>query len=291
MKQPTPPTSKRTGFALVSTVILIGIVGLLLVAMARLSVNRSMDVIAETHEIESRWLVASAQRALFQSIEDLLASNQLDQLQPTSREINLSTDEFSLEIIAADESAKLDINNSQALGSNAAQYAREFSNLPVELINLNPKIRNRDSKDLPFQSWDQVFASNESPLPPQTLMQTTGQLTCWGKRVNVRSAPDDILFESCKLAAGSTVAQLLVNARKDLPAANVDTLVNGLPVSAERKRQLRSTLTDSSISQSIWIKVTHEPSNRTTYWLVIREGFLTQNSNRVVTHRYQAFRW
>lgn len=289
---------RRAGFTLVSTVLLIGIAGLLLTTFASLSVNKAIEIQQESNRLQMKWAVASVQRMAFNNVNNLLTVEVTDEetSQVKRRGIPVFVQRIELgnvltELVVADESAKLDLNLVHAKNGNVKELIGDFARDASGWVDLRPKRRQRDSKDNEYVSWDQVFADQDGALHPEQLMRLTTQLTCWGKKVNLDSASDGVLFEACKLAAGAATAQKIVDLRQDDPDMAISDMIAELEVAGPQAAKIREILVNSSISQSIWVKATHQKAGSKSYWFAVREGFILANRGRAGVFRYQAFRW
>ncbi len=288
---------RRSGFALVSTLLLIAITGVLLVSYSRISVQRSIHVIRQAQDTRTRWATASCQRLVFENLDELLTDGTVDQItnKPLRkrRAVATATIELNQELLTmliADESAKLDLNLviEYSDARETRQCIDKLSNRESGITDLYPlpPDKRRGPKDQALETWDQVFRNLDGqPVAPDLLMNSTSRLSCWGKRICLGSASDNVLEEACRVIVGSLTASQVVSARRNFPNANLKDLLAGVSLTDQKRTALNSILGNNSVSQSLWISVHSSAGRRTRYSLTVREGFGDG------IHRLNCFAW
>lgn len=294
-------SSRRQGFALISTLVLIAISALLLAGFSRLSLTKSLESLRAERQLQTRWAKASVERLIFSNASQLLTHELYDEENeqtirvPLNRNImTINFRDVRIEAVLANESSKLDLNTVGELKSHSAisKSIRRICGPDALPIQLAPKKRGRDAKDRDFVSWGQIFRSSESgAVKAESLIGLTKDISLWGKRICLNSSSDEVLREACKFAVGDATANRVVDARNATPGISVKQLFADLSLSDRHSAALSRLLTNSSISQSIWVKISHKSSVAKSYYLVVREGFLVGGRDNPATFRYQVFEW
>ncbi len=283
---------QRKGFLLLGVIVLIAVATMILASVANFSFNHAHSTIQAQQECQLRWTAASSQRLLLHLLkEEPDRILQGIEQNGVGTPLSLSLGDVSLQILVGDESAKLDLNLVHAERKNeTASIVKRFCEQGVA-VELQPKVRNRDAKDNAFVSWGQVFAPTNYGATPIDLVVQTKQITCWGKRVNINSAADEVLGETCSLVVGDIIANRIVRLRNEEASRSVGQILSLLEITAEQRQKLQRVLTDQSVSQTIWINASHNKGSFESYWLTVREGFPTSSNRRTSIWRIQTFSW
>jgi hypothetical protein len=188
----------------------------------------------------------------------------------------------SIDLMFADESAKVDVNllvqrqgKAQAEAAVKSLVRRSGVNVRAKLLAGAPrKARpadpdrdapshdtvNDDADDdgdyRPLQSFGQVFPD----APPERLAGTSGRpgasrdVTCWGDGVlHFNRASADALRQVCLPRLGAARTNRLLRLREQSPAMRVDEALAALQLNERLEDEMADVLGEESTCQSLWV--------------------------------------
>jgi hypothetical protein len=234
---------------------LIAIVGLLLAILSQHSLTLAGDAARLRRDVQNKWALASLQRYGIEFAPMCLKSKPDEPpLQSWHQTVILNETGFDFWVV--DESAKLNLNvasrfmSEEALANLAGQLIEETVS-----VRLNPLSKElQDGRNDPFESWGQVIEiPAEAKDPAKTIRDATEGLTCWGTRLNWRTAHEKTLREAVKVIAGGSAAAQVVQASRDRQSDLEETIA--LVARNERQRlRLSRLLGDHSSTFAIWVR-------------------------------------
>lgn len=269
---------RRQGYVLLMTLAVILICSVLLVGFAEFSLSHVAVSKQSERQLQSKWGTASCTRIALARHRELLNQRQWNDeigqwvMMPQRESENsvvLGDQLFVLSLV--DESSKVDINFllEQTSEQEVEQLISSLTNyqLPIDLRLLE---HLRDKKEDPVESWGQVFVYDEFNWPNmQSIRNSTEEITCWSKRLNIHTASDEALFQSAKVIVGSATATRLKKARSNSRYKGKQELLAELNLNERHRKLLSELLTDTSQSQAIWIE--NRSRSRTETTLHIQE--------------------
>lgn len=286
---------QRKGYVLVMTLLIIAMVAILTVGLARFSMNKAVDSIAAESDLQTRWGTTSCQRFALANARKILnpqvwddESEEWSSEPVRSSNVSIRLTDQVFQVVLADESAKLDLNFVAEFASQekTKELVRKFAKAENVTIRLRPlsKQKQRGPTEHQFGCWGQVFESDVQPdIFPGDILIATEDLTCWSQKLNYRNASDEVLFETCKLAAGASIARRVVQERGSNEQTGLDDMMSSIGASERQKQALRVALAEQSRAQSIWVRAVANGQPR--YSLIVRERFTSSLS------RIYSFAW
>jgi len=279
------PRARQSGFALLLTLVLVLIAGATLAGIARHSGTRALDARTQTEALQRRWAVTSARDTLLRRVPIVLDQAERgerigDAAEPTRKPvaaiaIDCRLADLAFRIVAADEQAKLDVNQLVAVVgvSDAPRLLREM----LADTSPRPDVRLRfsasfDSNAREVGSFGQVFA-DASPRMLVGGSRGNGPaelLTCWTNgQLNVRRASDEAIETLCTRALGPRLVSDLLRIRQDDPFAPIEAMRRELgAMDKKQAEQFGRLLTDESASHSLWM-IAH---GRQRHWYALSIG-------------------
>ncbi len=282
---------RREGYVLVMALLLIALAGLLLAGLARHSLTAAEESLRAETELQQRWGTLSLEQALLEQaparFSPAAAEAENEPPRPVVRQVteDLSLGGVDYRLLLADEDAKLNLNTvfrlAKAVGVRRA--VEELSPLPPPVL---VRLVEADKAVAPLSSWGQVFAYEEL-LPTETaarIRAATGKVSCWGPgRVNVRTAPPEVLEIICRLArVAPQNARRFIQALQADPASEIEKLLLLAKCSEQERDRLRPLLADESRTYSLWLDQTVHGQTRTS---------LTISQRGLGLARRHKFRW
>lgn len=262
-----PCRRPRRGFALVMTIVLIAIAGLVLAAIARHSLAIAAEALAAEEELQQRWAALSCQRAILPRAERLLARKESQTRESggdprdarrLAATVRLGT--ITAKLILADENAKASLNALAGDGDEVSRAIEQLADAGELEVRLRPYRRKAESEgSLAFDSWGQVFALDraQSGGVSQSLCAATAEVTCWGDgRLNLRRASDEAVQRICRTQTSPTVVRRLLEERAKSADWDLARLLKSLQLAEGDHRRLHAVLTDSSHCYSLWVLAT-----------------------------------
>lgn len=281
--------TKRTGFILVVTLVMIAIAGILLTGICRHSLAMSLAVHQMTERLQKRWGMASCQRAAFRLAEEVLmetslrddGSRDVQSLATASLVVNLGGVDFDL--LLADDQAKVNVNLLDAnLDRETATHALESlaDGADVE-VQLRPLAGNNLGADgLPYKHWEQVFSPRELSLVdfPDRLVWASRHVTCWsaGSRLHFWAASDAAIASVAGLVLSPMEVDRLTAQRGASPSGKVGELLDKLGLSQRKRTMLEKLLVDTRSSVSVWIRTGQGAQRSASFSVRMTESNVTR---------------
>jgi type II secretory pathway component PulK len=275
--------TRRTGFALLMSLVLVLLMGTVLAGLAWRSMTGALEARGAAEELQRRWAVTSLRAALLDHVEELLSEAELGdekgggawQAEKQPRKAvaairvtcQLAGEDY--ELVLTDEQAKLNVNalmaeagrvKAQAIVARlaAASDGQSGQNVAMNLRAVTASKGTPNAKGLSgVGAYGQVFeaASPESLVGDGQTPGLADAITCWGSgRVNVRRASDAVLAQACERVLGRAGARDLLAARRKDPFCELPTMLGQLAGTDDKQRQqLRGCLTDQSTCHGLWV--------------------------------------
>jgi hypothetical protein len=282
--------SRRSGFILAITLLVLSITVMLTVGFARFSLITAIQASQQESRARIKWGNASCQRFALEQATRLLkqapASNPSESLARSECFVELGGSTFQM--LLADESAKVNLNQLAAVTS-MNEMASIAGRLVGDrgLVTLRPVkgfAANGPSLEIPLASWDQVFRGDEAErLVARELIRRTESITLWSGRLRPSLAADLTIFETLRPAVGSTIADRFIRLLRDAPQRPVADLIKEVSPSERAAEKLSELLADQSDCYSIWVNVVN--GGRVETSLAVRRYFSS------TLHRTFAFSW
>jgi type II secretory pathway pseudopilin PulG len=282
---------RRQGFVLLMTLFVLAIVGLLLISLANHSMVAATDAVSLRKETEQKWAQASCQRFVLNNLDNLLSQEGEDgkRIPLAQAQLGFVLNDTAFDILVEDESSKLGVNFlfENAGRMKASQIIREYTSTDSKLIvDLSPQ----ESEDTTvvndvFEGWGQVFSipSTKARESSSLIFNATRELTCWSKRINIKTAEDHVLRDAVELVAGGGIASQLIDARSSNPSSSLSEMIQATGASERQIQELGGILSDRSWCQSITIQSRGSSYNRTTQ--IFRKYYTP------TVYRIQSYRW
>jgi len=181
----------------------------------------------------------------------------------------LSLGSLSLTLVFGDEQAKANVNvlareqgrdglELRLLEAQRGLRRPAAIQLPPTTAGIAP-VGNAVSPRSPmiFLSYDQLFAGShpadwfDSDWPDQS---PTVRLTCWGDgRMNVRTAPREVLHLALQRVAGEAAISTIVKLRQENPFVSLQSVLKALDLPPEKAARVSRLLCDRSETMSLWV--------------------------------------
>jgi hypothetical protein len=266
------------------TIVLIAIVGLVLTSVARQSLELVAEALAAEEEVQRRWALFSCQRAILPRAESILFAEQQRLVngggnpgEARTLASSISVGPIELELVLADEEAKLNLNVLARRGGEQVRRAVEQLAPPGRAdLRLRPYRRTADMQGyLAFDSWGQVFAIDQAPPveSSKAIAAITGEITCWGEeRLNIRRATASAVEQVCQGEADPSTVRRLLEQRALLPTGTLAALLDPLQLSESDRRRLEGVLGDRSSCHSLWVFLKTPQRQDATLFVAAEDG-------------------
>ena len=282
----------RKGYVLLLTLLTIAISSLLLVAFARFSLNHAIETNMIENELQRKWGVASIQRVGMDRANGLLNRRSFDEETQSWQTIpqRESRAEFQLggkvfSVILADESAKADVNlllQSNVPESKIKKVIGKLSKTNLN-VHLQPFKNPRTAKEQPIDSLNQLFSARDRELEPTEVYAASRNITCWSNRLNYKTAADETLDQVVGALVGQAAGSQILSLRKQEPDKPLQEVIQSIQATPQTIRTLTRSLSETSVSQSIWIRVQDRDAD--SY------SFLVRKTVAGSVKRFSAFSW
>lgn len=283
---------QRSGYILLTTLLIIAMVGILTVGLARHSVRLATDAKISRTKLQEKWGAASCQRCALARSSALLNRKVWDPESETWKnesvrksENTIVLGEVQFQIQVDDESAKLNLNRMlEAVGrQKTASLARQLAGSRQMKVELRTLRNGRNPMENSLESWAQVFQLNEMGRSEFQLPRVTSDLTCWGSQLNYQTASEEVVTETVKPLIGGALTQKLIRVLQSDQADDWQTELQGHGGKQEQIQALEQVLTSHSQTQAIWVR--SESKRREHLWLTVREQVASS------IYRVHSFRW
>lgn len=288
--------SRRAGYVLLLTLILLAMVAAGLAGVARRSHAASLEANRVERETQRRWLAVTAETLLRDSDQILT-----DQGLPGDRSMAAARFEFDLghhhlTLTLADEQAKANLNTLAARHDHAVVSAKANALAAGTASNLRPRLRPIGEFeataagveiDWPaFGSWEQVLSADDlgkllnGPPLENTFLN---HITLWGDgrlRVDRASRPALEAMLTPLLSTGQ-IEQMLAE-RMEHAVESSAVGISGLELTDRQREQLAERLTDES--QTFSIRLRFDDQRRARYHMVVQQTAAA--SSNIQTFRF-----
>ncbi len=282
----------RRGYVLLMTLLTIAISSLLLVMFAQFSLNHAIETNMIENEMQRKWGVASIQRVAIDQSSTLLNERIIDQEAEVwrTRPLRESRARFELggkqfDVVVGDESAKADVNRLIQAGipdKKISDVIQKISGSKLT-VNLNEFKKPRTAKEQPIDSINQIFTAANREMTAAEVFEASRNITCWSNRLNYRTATEETLNEFISALAGQTAGVQITSERNRNPEKSLKEVLQSIQATPETVRTLTRVLSETSVSQSVWIHVRDRKSE--SYALLVRKNVAGS------VQRYCAFSW
>jgi hypothetical protein len=246
------------------TLVLVLLAGAAMVGLAQRSFVGALEAESAERELQRRWAVTSMRATLLGRLESLLAELEgfdpnappdKQRLPAPARGLTVELGDARYDLVVTDEQAKLNAN--RLLRANTRGQAesaiRELTGAaPASVVRVRP---TRGVKAV--FGYGQLF---HGVAPGQLVGQPdrgglARNVTCWGDgKVNIARAPEDVIVRACRREVGPRVVRLLLEHRRNNPAAGLDELLKRIDRLGDKDRgKLEALLTDRSSCHGLWI--------------------------------------
>ena len=260
----------RHGHVLLMTLMVLAIAVVIVTGVSKHSIGLARTAARERQELQEKWGVASCQRFVFDNRDHLLSRTGQPQAN-VSGVVQLATQTIRFDL--NDESAKLDVNtlNDVLSRQEATSILRRLAGASVLKIQLRPLDNVPDGLRIePYESWGQVFRT-KSRLNATDLYNATRKISCWGGRINYKTADVDVIRSGVKAAAGAIVADRIVREVESEQHQSLDGLLTKIGATEQQARATRQVLSDQSRAYSVWIA--SKNGSRVNNHFVVQERF------------------
>ncbi|MEM9942044.1 MAG: hypothetical protein AAF939_10675 [Planctomycetota bacterium] len=254
--------SNRNGFVLIATLIAIATVTVLTAGLARHSLSLAMSANFHQESLQQKWGSASCERfALTHAIKLLRqpSSENPGEFVPVKSASNvIKLGNMIFEIRLDDESAKMNTNfvlthgGPTVLKSMIRKRVTPETQSPIRLRPLDSQNR-RLITESGLESWKQVFLLTPQANMNQEIKKLAQDLTHWGTKLNLVTAPNELAIQMLQSAIGPIKAKRLMRKHERDPSQSIDELLDGLSLREDQQSLLQNTLAKRSQCQSVWI--------------------------------------
>lgn len=221
------------------------------------------------------------------TVSDDSAPDQSERLR--RRAFTLRINDFDVDLILADEQAKVDVNlllRADADPSSPARLRALAGADSPPLRSIAPARMNRSS-ERKFESWDQLFQTAAGET--DRLVGAAEKLSCWsGGRLNFRTASQAALDAVCDDLLDADERSRLRAAIERSPDAPLVELMRSAQFSERAAERLQARLTERSTCYSLWIR--RRSGSRTDFSLSVADFGRSGSSGVSAANTYR-FRW
>jgi len=284
-------TSCRQGFVLPLTMMVISLTTVVMVGVARQSLQVAEHAIQAEQDLQKRWGTISCRRSLLERADLLLDEATWQSSQSPARQVTdplrdaghlravIQLGSLKFDVLIADEDAKFNLNTAMSLQnlSTVTQHLQSLTShetLPIRLTPERLQSTASPGEQFLFSSWGQVFRHDQikeaADIPRQVASAST-RLTCWGDgKLNIRRADEPSIRAVCALVGAERAVPKLLAASNQATDLDVIQLIDASDLRGEEITKLTSLITGQSACFSMWVKVSHH--GKSTYELhVIQE--------------------
>lgn len=263
---------RRPGFLLVTVLFCLLIAGLTLVSLSQRSIALTTEAAMRSDRLQRKWAIQSVQQSLlpragglFAARDEQLAEADTALPYPSAMTASVVVGERPVQIILADEGARLNLNTVHSLGSTMTnQVLRKVCVSQLQaVIRLRPlesKPQTQQEKEdgaIPrvFGGWAQVFDLSAVQAGGGDLSALFNNITCWGPgRLNVRRVDRKTAIQFCAEMTSSSSARKILEAWWHDPRLSLPRVIESKGgLSDEEVAQMKQLLVDRSSSYSMTI--------------------------------------
>jgi hypothetical protein len=205
------------------------------------------------------------------------------------RAFTLRINDFDVDLILADEHAKVDVNLLLRTDADPSSPARLRALAGGEAPTLRPiaPARLNRNGERKFESWDQLFQTAAGET--DRLVGAAEKLSCWsGGRLNFRTASQAAFDAVCGDLLDEDERTRLREAIKGSPDAQLVELIGSAQLSERAAERLRGRLTERSTCYSLWIR--RRSGLRTDFSFSVADLGRSGSSGVSAANTYR-FRW
>lgn len=261
--------SQKSGFVLITVVILLAVVGLMLAKLATISLGQAREANREHRAMQSHWAVTSLRQVVTKRGELLLETNS-----SPNQSFAVALSEVQWDVRLADESAKLNLPH--LLRERPLIDVRQAADslmMRTRLASLSRNVASNDQgvMNVPrrYEAW---FELRGSGTRADGWMRVGEDLTLWGDgKLNLNRAPADVIDASWRALFG-TPAPAVLRELGDYPEnrtnENRQEMVEGLNLGESDQAVFDRFFTFGSTATSVWIVPRGEAGRRKAYFFV-----------------------
>jgi len=274
----------RRGVFLLFVLAALVMVGLMMVGVARQSLNLATQAVDAQDALQRRWGTLSCQRAalavapsLFEELERRATQKKSKAPAPSVLSTSVALGNLRFDLILSDEDAKVNLNavyhrRGRAFVQQAVVQLAGGAALPIQLlpevahVPLPVATARRSKEDQPpppppvpaFRHWGEVFDlthASDAAGGASLLPTTTAQMTCWGRgRINVRRASDAAVTAVGRLIVNESVVRRAIEKYRVNPLQTLDQILEQLNVKEQDRVALGELLQTQSDCFAVWIR-------------------------------------
>ena len=299
------PSQRQPGFALLISLVLVLIAGVVLAGVARRSMLDAVQTRSNVEELQRHWATISLQETLLPRVEAILQTAERPQVARRDNEpqtavphpkltIHCRLNDIDYELILTDEQSKLNAN-SLAKGSGPNTVQRQLDTLIRQAVTDRTKRRKVNPRPLPgtesttpFGGFDQLFESLqvEALLARQRSLGLSDVVTLWGNgMVHAHRSSPAVIRTACTPKLPDDTIDQFINTRdtdRSLDLAGILAKMDDLD--DKQMSVIPKLLTESSTCHGLWIIANGDL--RSWHTLTIGEG----GGSGTITQRYN-FAW
>lgn len=295
------------GYALLITLVMLALLGVILGGLARRSADAAIDANVEEQAVRLQWARLTCSHTMLRNVQerfDRRAEAWFASLDPESESpagwddrpashesVALALRGLHLTVRIDDEQAKINLNH--ALRQAADTFVSPDAVIAESLSDVwapTPQFTRPEFVELlrfqPLESWQQAMPGSSpknllgikdaANLLNPRLSGPAETATLWGDgRLNLFSAPEAVLQRGLRDRVDPYTIQRLIRLRQEDPGLGLTVLIeNAAPDRQEDRRALTAALTDRSTCFALWINCAPDtPSHSVEHWtLSVREG-------------------
>ncbi len=267
---------RRPGYALVLTLIVLGLMATVMAGLARTSATRAGDAARAERDLQLRWgtrtlrdtLHAQADAVLHPEVDtdDDDAAYRPTRFSSVAAELNLRLGGFMFRAVLSDEQAKANANHllEQHGHAEANQMLVELSSAAYEPwpVRFAPHLPEHAQRfgGLPIDGYGRLFDGVRARIAADDGRRLPiDDVTCWGDgRLHLRRASDAAVRAALRGHVENDAVGRLLAARLEDPDAPVETLLQAIDLTGRQRQSLLRRLTDASACHSVRITATND---------------------------------
>jgi hypothetical protein len=282
--------SHRTGFVLITVVILLAVVALMLARLATVSLVQAREANRERQAMQSRWAVTSIRQLCENRAPALLVSEKTiaqpsrwteDGTKLPSRTFQIDLNEVAWEIVLADESAKLNLPHLLLERPLVDVRHASASLLPKSgSVNIRQNIVVDDKRAIStpkqFEAWFELRGTQNEV---DQWIRVGEHLTLWGDgRMNLKLASPESLDAIWRALFGRPAPIVLQESRVNPDGLNRVGLIKELGLRESEEAIFSRFFSFGGSATSVWIVPRMNAGRRESYFFVSWGGDLSGSS-------------
>lgn len=284
-------TTKRRGFVLLATLLLLVLAAVTLVAVGRMSMEQALHAAKLRADLQREWAARSCVQTLLPQTEKLLRGLEEEQIEPvTGIRMTVELAGRNYELVFSDEQAKANIN---------ALYRRQGVEKTDETVRTLLAVSGtmlqtelQPTSEEAIEQWGLPYFGTFSQVTPNAgpekllnrrMLEASAvsYVTLWGDgKVNFRRATSHTLEAMASPALNSRDVQQMLALRSELPGAGLNRVLELMDLRNDQKAVLKDVLTDESACHSLWIITLDDAGLKR-----ISDGYIASTENSTATYQ------